>query len=176
MALRDRLHDGQSEAEPAGMPASARIGAREPIEDPVEVGRRDPRARVADPDHRFATATLDARLDRVRLTGVLHRVLDHRVERDREPVGVGQHRRLLGGTQLPPSWRRRPAADGLHHQPLHVDGHHVPLEIGRAREEQEAIDEAAEPHQLVGDHRGVLRRSWGPRPVAGSARHGRARP
>ena len=56
VSFRDRLHDGQPQAEPAGMPASTRIGARESIEDPVEVGRRDPRARVADPDHRFATA------------------------------------------------------------------------------------------------------------------------
>ena len=98
-------------------------------------------------------------LDRVRLIGMLHRVLDHGVERDREPVGVARapttssvehrtHRRGVAAhrwTASTTSWST-PTGTAVRH-----------LEILRARQEQETVGEPAQPHQLVGDHRGVLR-------------------
>jgi hypothetical protein len=41
VGLGDGLHDGQAEAEPAGLAIAGRLGAGEPAEDAVELGGRD---------------------------------------------------------------------------------------------------------------------------------------
>ena len=48
MRLRDRLHDREAEAEPAGLPATARINPGEPAEDPPDLVGRDARAGIGD--------------------------------------------------------------------------------------------------------------------------------
>ena len=46
VGLGDGLHDGQAEAEPAGLAAEVRLGAGEAAEDVVQVVRRDAAAGV----------------------------------------------------------------------------------------------------------------------------------
>ncbi len=72
---------------------------------PAPVSRTEITARDAAP--------VDRHLDRVLLLRVVHRVLDQGVERDLEPVGVGDHRRLLGGSEraIAAAW---PSTGGRH--------------------------------------------------------------
>src|SRR6476659_9175925 len=108
VSLDDRSNDGQPQSEPAGVTAAAGVRPGEPVEDAIEIFIRDPRPRVAERDDRRAVASTHGDLDRVLLARVLHRVLDQRIERHGQPVAVGLYVRLPGGTENPPTGRRRP--------------------------------------------------------------------
>src|SRR5439155_11597761 len=110
MCLDDGSHDRQPKSEAACVAAAAGIRTSEAVEDAIEVFRRDPGPRVAERHDRRSVAAPDTDLDRVLLLRVLHRVLDHRIERHGETVPVGKDGRLLGGPQHPPPGRGRPPA------------------------------------------------------------------
>ena len=94
--------------DPAGRPRAGRVGAGEPVEDPLERLRRHPAALVLDLDqHRPSSDCPRPQLDRVMLARELDRVLDQRVERGAQALGIdGQ---APGGQRAePPGPRGRP--------------------------------------------------------------------
>jgi hypothetical protein len=97
----DGLHDGQAEPEPAGFAAAVRLGTGEAAEDAVQVGRRDTAAGVGHGDDGAGVLEADADLDAVARLGVRDGVLQQRVQRHDEPVGVTEHRGL-GRLAQPP--------------------------------------------------------------------------
>jgi hypothetical protein len=88
VGLGDGRRDGQAEPEPAGLPAAVRFGAGEAAEDVVQVGRRDAAAGVGHGDDRVRAFEPDADLDAVTRLGVRDGVLQQRVQRHDEPVGI----------------------------------------------------------------------------------------
>src|SRR6185503_2943748 len=127
VSLDDRSNDGQSQSEPARVTAAAGVRPGEPVEDAIEIFTRDPRPRVAERDDRRAVASTHGDLDRVLLARVLHRVLDQRIERHGQPVAVRQDERLLGGTEHPPTGRRRPPPERIDDDLRHVHGDEMEL-------------------------------------------------
>ena len=155
----DRLHDRQAQAEPAGVSAPAGIGPSEPIEDPIEVGGGDPRARVADrrsPPRRLAA---ERRASIVSVSAVCCTAFSI-------TASSATASRSASASTTTSSVEPRTHCRGVavhrctasRHEPLDADRHRVrQLEVHRARKQEEPIDESAQTHQLVGDHRGVLR-------------------
>ena len=157
VSLDDRSNDRQPQSEPAGVPAAAGVRPGETVEDAIEIFIRDPRPRVAERDDRRAVASTDGDLDRVLLARVLHRVLDQRIERHGQPVAVGQDDRLLGGTEHPPTGRRRPTPERVDDDLRHVHGDQVELlRVLGPRKQEQTVDEAPQARQLVRDHVHVL--------------------
>ena len=109
VGLCDGLHDGQAEAEPAGLAAEVRLGAGEAAEDVVQVVRRDAAAGVGHGDDGVVVLEADADLDAVTRLGVRDGVLQQRVQRHDEAVGVAGHGGL-GGLAEPPVSRHVPPA------------------------------------------------------------------
>ena len=90
MGLRDRLHHRQAEAEPAGLPAAARVDAGEPAEDPPDLGRRDAGSGVGDGQDDVVAVTAGAQLDPPGRVRVVDRVLDECVQGEGQAVLVGR--------------------------------------------------------------------------------------
>ena len=84
----DGLDDGQAEAESPGLPALARLGAGEPVEDPLQVGRRDAGARIGHGQDDVPILAAGADVDAVGRPGVRDGVLQQCVEGQRQPVAV----------------------------------------------------------------------------------------
>ena len=160
VGIDDRLHDRQTEAEPAArVPAPARVGSREPIEDVIEVGRRDPGPRVADRDHRpwgrcrwIATSIVSCSC--VWFTAFSIKASSATSRRSASAItvassaapsshrrGVAVHRRRASITIVSRSTTR-----GMQELGVLAPG-----------EQEQPIGEAPQPHQLVGDHGGVFR-------------------
>ena len=101
-----------------------RVGAREAVEDPLERIRRDAATLVLDLDHeRRRRRRGSAQLDRVARLGVLHGVLEQRVERDPQRLRVGAQR---ARRSRPPSRHARgddlgPAHEDVLEERLDVD-------------------------------------------------------
>ena len=157
MGIDDRFHDRQSEAEAARMPAAPRIGPREPVEDVIQVGGRDPRPGVADRDDGPGTTAADRHLDRVRFrvwfTAFSIRASSATSRRSASAVTVASS----VTSQKPTPRRRRPATNSVDHDRLHVDRLGMEeLGVLSSGEEEEAVGEATQAHQLVGDDGGIL--------------------
>src|SRR5439155_6162293 len=94
VSLRDRVHDRESQANPALRARPRRVGAGEALEDVLERLRWDAAALVEDLDHDTAPVATRAELDRVTVLGVLDGILQQGVERDAQALRVGeQHAR-----------------------------------------------------------------------------------
>src|SRR5436305_2065981 len=65
VGLRDRLHDGQAEPEPAGLAGPPPVGPGEPVEDPLQVRRGDAGARVRDRQDHMPVLTAGAEAEEV---------------------------------------------------------------------------------------------------------------
>ena len=92
-----------------------------------------------------------AQLDRVVPAGVLDRVLDQRVERRAQPVGIGGHRTGRDRAESPRPWRDLgPAHEHVLEERLDLDAldlHEVGLVGGR--EQQKPSDDRVDPPELV---------------------------
>jgi hypothetical protein len=84
---------GRPRPNPPASRLRVRLGAGEAAEDVAQVVRRDAAARVGHPDDRVAVLQPPADLDAVTRLGVRDGVLQQRVKRHREPVGVADEGR-----------------------------------------------------------------------------------
>ena len=89
--FHDRLDDRQSESESTGLTAASGIEPVEPAKDPVRLGSRDSRALVLHRQDDGVTEQPGTQLDLAPCVGMVDRVLDQRVQRKGQPVGVCVH-------------------------------------------------------------------------------------
>ncbi len=101
VGLRDRLHDRQTETDPAQVAAAGLIEPGEALEDPLELVGGHAAARVGHHDRHQVALPPGAQLDLVARAGVLDRVLDQRVQGKPKAVGVADDGRRLDGVQPP---------------------------------------------------------------------------
>src|SRR6266508_4429693 len=99
--LHDRLHDRQAEAGTALVAAAGLVEPGEALEDAGGLLGGHAAARVAHYDRHLVAPALGAQPDLVVRAGVLDRVLDQRVQRELEAVGVADHACPLAGVQPP---------------------------------------------------------------------------
>src|SRR5205823_8370375 len=85
----DRVHDREPEADAAVRAAARLVGARETLEDPTEGVGWNAATLVLDLDHEVGASTGGANLDPRACGRVLDRVLEQRVERDPQRLGIG---------------------------------------------------------------------------------------
>ena len=104
MRFGDRFHNREAQAEAPDIAKAAGVGTTEAFEDPVEVLRRDAVTGIGDADL-DSMIPPNRQLDPVFDRGVLHRVFNQSIDRQRQPVGIGIDHRLIGGAQ-PPMPRR----------------------------------------------------------------------
>ena len=123
---------------------------REPLEYPLQVLGSDAPPGVPNPDRDLVCGANGGELDDIAPRAELHGVLDQGVDRNREPVRVRLHLRLVHHAQAPLAWNRAPAPQRLYQDRLHLDLD-LAQEVGVVRrgQHQQAIREPAQPHQLV---------------------------
>ena len=89
--------------------------------------------------------------------GVRDGVLEQRVQRDRQPVAVDQDGRLGRGGQPPPAGRVAPPVERVDRHRVERDRLEVQeVRAARRGQQQHPGGQPPQPHQLVGDHVGVL--------------------